>query len=417
MSARTPQAFGLMIDPERLLPADRYPFGAASELQQDAEGARGQRVLALARALASSPVWQEMDEAVLVVCAHPPEAIAFLGNFSDAEAARLRWLPVQLQTELPYFHYVSWQQAEADVEELASRLVARFGREEIRQMRFVGIPRGGLIVLGMLSYALGLGSACLDSDGASDRPLVVVDDCALSGLRFRDFLRSRATGGGTVVFAHLYSHPDLRCEVERREAQVVAAVAARDLRDVAPEIYGEELSTWRARWRERDGDSVYMIGRFEHLSFPWSEPDFTFWDETEQRARLGWRLVPPEACLKNRATAPQGAARLQIQRPEHGAMQLAAGTLYAEIGDQVLVAELESGQVISLDGVAVDLWREFLRCPDPDAALDAVQARYDVSREELQRDASAFLQELLRHGIASRIPMLNPSDTNGTRDA
>ena len=417
MSSRSPRAFGLLIDPERLLPADRYPFGAASETRQHAHEARAQRVLALARALASSAVWQEMDEAILVVRTEPPESLAFLGRFSDEEVARLQWLPAQLQTELPYFHYVSWQQAEAHVEELASRLVARFGREEIRQMRFVGIPRGGLIVLGMLSYALGLGSACLDSAEANDRPVVVVDDCALSGLRFREFLRSRATGASTVVFAHLYSHPDLRREVERREARVLAAVAARDLRDVAPEIYGEELSTWRDRWKERDAENVYMVGRFEHLSFPWSEPDLTFWDESEQRARLGWRLVPPEACLKNRATAPQGAFRLQIQGQEHGSMQLAAGTLYGEIGDQVLVAQLESGQVISLEGVSAELWRGFLRSPDPDATLDKVQAQYEVSRKDLQGDATAFLQEISRRGIANWVPVLNSSASNGSQNA
>lgn len=417
MSPRSPRAFGLLIDPERLLPADRYPFGAAPEPRQSAYEAQAQRVLALARALASSPVWQEMDEAVLVVRAHPPEAIAFLGRFSDEEAARLQWLPAQLQTALPHFRYVSWRQAEADVEELASRLVARFGRDELRAMRFVGIPRGGLIVLGMLSYALGLGSACLDSVESDDRPVVVVDDCALSGLRFREFLRSRATGASTVVFAHLYSHPDLRREVERREAQVAAAVAARDLRDVAPEIYGEELSAWRSRWRDRDAENVYMIGRFEHLSFPWSEPDMTFWDETEQRARLGWRLVPPEACLKNRATVPQGATRLQIQGQEHGSVQLAAGTLYGEIGDQVLVAQLESGEVIALEGVSADLWRGFLRSPDPDATLDAVQAQYEVSREELHSDATSFLEALARRGIAGRIPVLSSPAANGTQDA
>jgi len=417
MSARNPRAFGLMIDPERLLAADRYPFGEASEPQQDAHGTSAQRVLALARALSSSPVWQEMDEAVLVVRTQPPEAIAFLGRFSDEEAARLHWLPTQLQTELPHFRYVSWQQTEADVEELASRLLARFGREEIRQMRFVGIPRGGLIVLGMLSYALGLGSASLDSDTANKRPLVVVDDCALSGLRFREFLRARAAVERKVVFAHLYSHLDLRREVERREAQVVAAVAARDLRDVAPEIYGEEVAAWRSRWRERDADNVYLVGRFEHLCFPWSEPDLTYWDETEQRARLGWRLVPPEACLKNRATASPVTPRLQIQDQEHGSMRLASGTLYGGIGDQVLVAQLESGQVISLDGVAADLWRGFIRSPDPNATLDAVQAQYAVSREDLLDDATAFLQELTRRGFASEIPVLTSTAADKTPDA
>ena len=98
-------------------------------------------------------------------------------------------------------------------------------------------------------------------------------------------------------------------------------------------------------------------------------------------------------------------------------MQLAAGTLYGEIGDQVLVAQLESGQVISLEGVSADLWRGFLRSPDPDATLDKVMAQYEVSRKGLQSDATAFLQEISRRGIVSRVPVLNSSATKGTQDA
>ena len=98
-------------------------------------------------------------------------------------------------------------------------------------------------------------------------------------------------------------------------------------------------------------------------------------------------------------------------------MQLAAGTLYGEIGDQVLVAQLESGQVISLEGVSAELWRGFLRSPDPDATLDKVQAQYEVSRKDLQGDATAFLQEISRRGIANWVPVLNSSASNGSQNA
>ena len=417
MSPRSPRAFGLLIDPEQLLPAQRYPFGAGPGTGEGARAAGGQRVLALARALAASPIWQEMDEAILVARTEPPEGLAFLGRFSDEEAARLQWLPAQLQSELPYFRYVSWRQAEADVEELACQLLARFGRDQLRRMRFVGIPRGGLIVLGMLSYALGLGADCLDSPPETTGPLVIVDDCALSGLRFREFLHPRATGTNEVIFAHLYSHPDLRREIEKRESQVVAAMAARDLRDVAAEIYGEDLPAWRSRWSERNAASVYMIGRFEHLTFPWAEPDLTFWDEYEQRERAGWRVAPPEACLKNRATTPSGAARLQVQGQENGSLQLTAGSFYGEIGGQVLVAQLESGRVISLDGVAADVWRSFLRAREPDAALDDLQAEYGVSREVLRDDAARLLEELAARGVLTCSPLGQPSAETGPRDA
>jgi hypothetical protein len=417
MSPRSPRAFGLLIDPEKSLPAGQYSFGTEIEAEPQVLSGRARRLVALARALACSPVWKDMDGAILVARTTHPEGLAFLGSFSDEEAARLRWLPTQLESQLPYFRYVSWRQAEADVEELASQLQARFGPDEIRGMRFVGIPRGGLIVLGMLSYALGLGADCLGSDGDKERPLVVVDDCALSGLRFREFLRSHTAGAKTVLSAHLYSHPDLRRAIEDREPQVVAAVAARDLRDVGAELYGEELSAWQSRWAQRDGENVYMIGRFEHLAFPWSEPDLTFWDAAGQEARVGWRLVPPEACLKNRIAARSGPLRLQVQGREEGIMRLAPGTFHGEVDGRILVAELESGQVISLDGVAADIWREFLHHGTLDAALDRLQAQYQVPREELSKDAEAFLQELQARGFVTAAPVRASSVTKGTQDA
>jgi hypothetical protein len=405
MSARRPQAFGLLIDPDQLLPTEHYPFGLDPEPELAGVPEAARRVVALARALASSPAWAEMEEAILVVRTEPPQGIAFLGHFSDDEAARVKWVPAQLRGQLPHFLHVSWTQAEAYVEMLAASLVDRFGHREVREMQFVGIPRGGLIVLGMLAYALDLDRDRLALREGNTSPVVVVDDCAISGLRFGEFLRALPPVD-TVVFAHLYSHPALREAIEAREPRVRAALAAADLRDLAPEIHGEDLQAWRSRWSARSGEHVYWVGQPEHVAYPWSEPDLGFWDTSAGVVRTGWRLVPPEACLKNRYRAGADVPRLQIQVPAGGAMDLAPGTFHGELDGRVLVAELASGQVVSLDGVAADFWHEFVRAGEPEAALARLEARYEATRAQLRSDTEAFLRELLARGLVTATPGL-----------
>src|SRR5687768_10417176 len=101
---------------------------------------------------------------------------------------------------------LTYEQAEAEAKSLAAALVAAFGRDEIKSFSYTAIPRGGLFVLGMLSYVLDLDRRVLQPR-SSGEPLVVVDDCSLSGARFRNFLQ--ADEHPQVVFAHLYSHHDL----------------------------------------------------------------------------------------------------------------------------------------------------------------------------------------------------------------
>jgi hypothetical protein len=415
MNTRRPSAFGLSIDPDQLLPAERYPFGLGPDPKPGDLPEPARRVAALARALVSSPVWADMQEAIAVVRTEPPEGIAFLGYFSEQDIAHLHWLSAQLQAQLPHLRHVSWSQAEADAELLAARLRDHFGHRTLGDFRFVAIPRGGLIVLGMLSYALGLDSRALGPPPEGRGPVVVVDDCALSGLRFAEFLRTRVPGTDEVVFAHLYSHPRLRQAIEAREPRVSAAIAARDLRDLAPVIHGEALEEWRSRWQKRNGERAYWVGQPEHVAFAWSEPDSTFWDELAGSARAGWRLVPPEACLKNRHGSSD-ARGLQVQIPAEGAMRLAPGTFHGELNGRILVAELASGQVISLSGVAADLWREFLQPGDPCEALRRLEARYEVPLELLRSDAEKFLRSLLARGVLTAVPRFDTAPAGENQD-
>ena len=152
-----------------------------------------------------------------------------------------------------------------------------------------------------------------------------------------------------------------------------------------------------------------MIGRFEHLGFPWSEPDMAFWDADTHGTREGWRLVPPDGCLKNRGA--NGTTRLCVQMPEQGQMRVAPGTFFGNLNGKTLVAELESRQVIAFEGVAADLWKSFLTAEEPEAVLDRLQAKYYVPGEQLRADAMEFTQELLRRGFITQAPRIAASFT------
>lgn len=166
--------------------ADRHPLVSLLEtnfesvrheqaLQATAERAAGVR--ALATALSISPLWAEMPCAVLVIRPEPDPLLGVVGYFDIAGRARLEGLRWQLENFLPRLRYVGYKQAEEDCERLAELLVERFGREELQSFRFTAIPRGGLIVLGMLAYVLGLRQSQLEPPHSPERPLVVVDDC------------------------------------------------------------------------------------------------------------------------------------------------------------------------------------------------------------------------------------------------
>ena len=113
---------------------------------------------------------------------------------------------------------VSYQQAEASSKSLAAQLSAAFGRGELTRFGYMAIPRGGHFVLAMLAYVLDIGSRQL-LQPPSDAPIVVVDDCALTGSRFRQVLQ--LLPHERVIFAHLYSHPTLRQAITSQEPRVL----------------------------------------------------------------------------------------------------------------------------------------------------------------------------------------------------
>jgi len=359
------------------------------------------RAAALARALAASPAWRSIPDAVIVARTEPPERLVALGRFTVEDARRLESLAGLLPDALRRLKYVSYADAEQIVGELAERLVERVGRAWLDDACFIAQPRGGLIVLGMLAYELGLrrdqvGACDQPERRGQDGPLVLVDDCSLSGLRFREFLASHPSND--VVFAHLYSHPDLRQAVEEAELRVWACVASRDLVDHAPELHGSRYEDWLRRWRKRSDPGVYWIGLPDHVAFSWSEPDITTWNDLTNSEEAAWRLLPPDLCLRNRARLDE-KGRWQVQPESSGRYRPSPDTVYATRPASTIVANCLSGQAYELEGISADLWSALVTGEDPARIVDRLASEYGIASEVLAAEIEAFTATARERGL------------------
>ncbi len=358
----------------------------------------------IARALASSSVWREFREAVLIVRTEPEARIAVAGYFDDSDEVRLQYLLHRIQDDLPRLHHVGYDQAQADCLHLASLLQARFGSAARDEFQYAAIPRGGHIVLGMLAYALDLPAERFtlpDSAPNSPQvPLVVVDDCALSGARFKGFLPRLASDN--IIFTPLYSPPALRRAIVEREPRVLDCLSANDLEDEAPVRQGAGYADWLEFQRQRGGDGGYWCGQYPPFGFAWNEPDVGFWNPVTSRREKHWNLLPPELCLKNRIGWDPDAARIQVNKDDTGPIVVGKGVLYADFGDTILVGEASSGRTHALDNVGADMWRALVTTGDTRPALAVLRAAYDVDDATLGRDLQALAETLFGKGLLQR---------------
>jgi hypothetical protein len=321
------------------------------------------------------------------------DQIALLGYFDAADEARLSALAAQLDSHRQESRFVDYDDAEDLAFKLAASLTETLGPEVLKAARVEAIPRGGLVVLGMLGYALEAHPDRTASDSETLR--VVVDDCAISGARFLRWLDDHP--GPPVVFAHLYSHPELRRSL-KQDPRVVDCVAADDLVDHAPSRLGERYDAWVAGWQGRD--SGVWAGQVGHLAFAWNEPDVAIWNSVTEELEPGWRLVGPRLCLKNRRQIPEDAIQ-QTSRSE-GELTPGPGVLWADFDEQVVVADTVSGDVLGLAGVGAVMWLEAVGSSTEEEALERLGGVFSVDRSQLRSDWDEFVGRLTARGLLVR---------------
>lgn len=371
------------------------------------ENSRSSALRSIAEMVVGNRLWRSIPGGVLVARDAPYPLLAVFGELNANHRQILAHLAVQLRDTITRHRYIGYGEAEHAVERLAAALRSRFDREEIASFRFTAFPRGGLIVLGMLSYALGLSReqiVGLHDDGPGT--LVVVDDCSLTGLRFREFMNT--TRAERVVFCPVFAPAGLLSAIERAEPRVAACIAGEELADVEAAPPGNESES--AAGGTPGEPRPYRAVRPEYIAFAWSEPDTGLPNPETGRTERGWNVVPPRLCLDRRARAVADDAHLMSVTTPAGPIAPSDRVLWAESGDAIAVArfpeeadraEAETAAVpcFKLEKSAAIMWRAIVETGDLRSAEAALAETYDVDPTALRRDLARFVDELRGAGL------------------
>ena len=375
--------------------SERTIRGYADALDLSPERAFTGLVHALAANL-DAPVEPSAAASPLTLLARPGDlpALAWIGSFDPILQARLQLQMQVLEQTCAHLRYVGFPDVERACRQLAAHLTAHVGREELAGAHFTAIPNGGFVVLGLLASLLGVSRSRLAAPEDVDSLLVVVDDCAVSGFRFREFLgtcRSRR-----IVFAPLLSPPPLRTAIQAAHPCILACHSGADLRELPVEVSSEH----RQRRQERlaEGDR-YWIGSTEPLCFPWNEPDRSLWNPVTGRYERTWHVVPPELCLKNGVAPGRRPIPVQMQPAAHGRFQPGSRVLFAELGGEIVLCSLNDERVYRLGATGSTLWRGGVVTGHLDAAIRAIADGHNAPEDKVRRDAERFFSDLVARGF------------------
>lgn len=356
----------------------------------------------VAEAIALHPLWQEVPQCLGIVRAAPTPVLAILGTFSAKALGQIRLQAPFLNQACRRLHYVTYPDATETCERLADQLKTTFGLKTLREFQFYGVPRGGLIVLGMLSYMLGLRAEQLYSPQPVETPVVIVDDCALSGARFYRVLQQYPHQD--LVFATLYSHPALRAAIAAREPNIIQCLSGQDLYDHGPKAMGANYTAWQTQNQDRLSGHRYWLGLPDYICFPWNEPDHLLWNPSTACLEQSWHILPSVACLKNRPSNDTAFLPIQVQPTVQGWFQPTSHIAFGELNGQILIGHLLTGETFGLSGKAADFWRVMLKREGLDAAIAQLSQQYPDPN--LQSHLTTLIDQLIQQQI------LQPSTQN-----
>jgi hypoxanthine phosphoribosyltransferase len=344
----------------------------------------------------------DLADVTFAIRPKPQPALTALGFFDARTEDRLKRMSAQVQSAIHRLQYVTYADAEDACDRLGQVLREAVGSHLLEQAHAVGVPRGGLIVLGMLSYVLNLRHAQLEGMPPSDRPLLVVDDIALTGNRLHRFLQKHPNH--EVVIATLFSHPELREAMVREEPQVKAFVSAHDLHDYARER--DDYADWKAKWHARPGGKRYWTGQPDHVCFPWSEPDIGVWNPETEAIETAPRIVPPALCLKNRfaTRGDLSDSAVQMQPKAAGPIKPPSTVFFGSVGDSTIVANPEADVCIALQDSGEAIWHSLIRQGSVEAIVQELLGTYDTEQGALTAHVARFIDQLMDNHLLVRGP-------------
>jgi hypothetical protein len=375
-------------------PADLLA-GNAAQLSFSGPDRGGRLLLEMVeRAVISSPA-RGLSAAFLVRGGSNP-GVAVVGALDGPALSRIEELFSYIREVTSHFNFVGYDAAAQDCTHLAESLERRVGEDALRDARFIGIPRGGLIVLGMLSIVMGLRHDQLGPQSEAADLTVIVDDLALSGYQLRRAID--ATDSDKLAIALLRAPEALCGAVEATEPRVLACVAARPLRDAGPDRLGLGYEAWVDQWRSlTEGSGRYWIGRPEAVYFAWKEPDRSFLNEATGVREDGWRVLPRAVCLEGRSVEPTCTVYSQPESP--GPIRPSDDVFFGPVGEDFVIVVPNEERVLGLDAVSHAIWRAITDVGTVAGAVSQVSEHFDVDHVRVAVDVERFVHEFVQRGI------------------
>lgn len=310
---------------------------------------------------------------------------------SDDNKERLAALSRSIRIYRENLKYVDYKQAEKDCEILAAKILEVYSVDEVQSFYFKAIPRGGFIIMGILSYVLNLNPEQFTKDL---KHVVIVDDCVISGARIAKAIKE--TDSDHVIIATLYSHPELRKAVLESEKKVKHFFSANDLFDGArgnfPEI--NEYKAWKERTKKRMGGKRYWIGQPYPVAFAWNEPDYPFWNNVTEKLEDGWRHLPPHKCLKNKIW-------FEIEPNEEitDEIRMSSFTSFGIFNEVIWLFNAKTDEIFALEGVAKQIFSALMVYGNMNSAVKHLLKLYDASENLIRNDVQELVNDLLERGI------------------
>ncbi len=411
----------------------------------------------LCMTIGANRAWHLMEDVRLVARSGPAPLLAVFGGTSVRDIVRLEALCDSLREVVQRHTFVGYADAERAARRLADMLTARYGIDEVQSWTFAAIPRGGMVVMGMLAYILDLDPDQICIAGTGQIPehfgtLCIVDDCALSGIRLRGILDTvpfadpedtdddreypdgdTAPNRGRIVFCPLYAPADLCDSLEQNEPRVEACICAHSLEDLAPGRLGNAYPVWYAA-RSSAFPEAYWIGIPEYVAFAWHEPDSRAWNRETGEVEHGWYLAPAERCLSSRlrlhlpewSTAGDTEALFEtaaeLIHGGSGAIRAAEGVVWSPTASALQIARItpqddaRPGAIdyFELSGSAIAMWHAVIRHGTVDGCVEETISQFQGDRETICRDVESLLGELAEFGL---LEFHSPHDPTGNDES
>ena len=80
-------------------------------------------------------------------------------------------------------------------------------------------------------------------------------------------------------------------------------------------------------------------------------------------------------------------------------LKLSEHAHYVRVDDQIIVADMRSGDYLGLDGAGARVWELIGSRAARGAILKRLSSEYDVAADVLRRDVDQFLHDLLKRGL------------------